>query len=402
MKPLPIWRRLLARPGALSVPLLPLEGRVTFKRFWNARQAEREYRRGATVLRSRPVKLVIEATNVCNLSCPGCLTGMGENGRVRSAIDQGLFRRVLDELAGALLQIEFYNWGEPLLCKSIYAMIGEAERRGVGTLVSTNFSIPFTEADAEALVKSNLAILGVSMDGCTQETYARYRIGGDIERVKRNVRMVADAKQRLGSARPHIVWSYHVFGHNRHEVDQLQGLAPGLGFNSVALDKGFNRGEDWEADGEGFNIASPPSSPCHFLWHYAVVHNDGGVAACCGSFYREDDMGNLTISPSALTSGRFEEVWNNAAFQQARGLFAKGKSAPAAADKPEYLCTTCPRTRNWWALQSHLAAGGARETFRSPISGHAGYNYFLERRPAGRDTKLVLRPVRAKSPRERV
>ena len=75
------------------------EARLTFRRLFNLWLLAWEMARGRTKLRSLPVKLVLEATNVCNLGCPACFTGAGENGRVRSAISVDSCRRIVDELA---------------------------------------------------------------------------------------------------------------------------------------------------------------------------------------------------------------------------------------------------------------------------------------------------------------
>ncbi len=105
-----------------------------------------------------------------------------------------LYRRLLDELGPTLWQIEFYNWGEPLLCKDIYRMIEEAHALGISTQVNTNFSLPFDAERAERPARSGLSILGVSIDGAQQAVYEQYRVGGDLAIVLRNCALVRDAK----------------------------------------------------------------------------------------------------------------------------------------------------------------------------------------------------------------
>src|SRR5262245_20753679 len=99
-----------------------------------------------TRVRSRPVKLVVEPTNTCNLSCPVCFTGDGQVSRPRRARPLELYHRLLDEIGDSLMQIDLGNWGEPLLAKHLPEMIEAASRRGISTVMSTNFSIPFDAA----------------------------------------------------------------------------------------------------------------------------------------------------------------------------------------------------------------------------------------------------------------
>jgi MoaA/NifB/PqqE/SkfB family radical SAM enzyme len=106
--------------------------------------------RRRTRLRSRPLKLTVEPMNTCNLACPACFTGDGQVSRPRKSMPLDVYQRLLDELGDTLWQIEFCNWGEPLLNKQIHTMIRAATDRGIGTIVSTNFSFPFDDRRAEA------------------------------------------------------------------------------------------------------------------------------------------------------------------------------------------------------------------------------------------------------------
>jgi MoaA/NifB/PqqE/SkfB family radical SAM enzyme len=386
------WRLFLPRDeeGYNSVSFRG--ARMTWKRLRNIRRLEREFRAGAVKLKSRPVKLVIEATNVCNLRCTACFTGVGENGRVRSAIDMELYRRILDEIGDTLIEIEFYNWGEPFLNKSISEMIELASRKGILTTISTNFSVPFDEARAEAVVKAGLSVLGVSLDGATQDNYEKYRRGGDLALVLRNAQMIIDAKRRLGSATPVMIWSFHDFAHNVDEVEDARAMSEAMGFDSFSAAKGLTYGDEWDDDRYRFFI--PPYAPtrCGFLWNYAVIHNDGGIASCCGAFYREDDFGRLSAGPGLPGAKSFAEVWNGEKFQAVRGLYAARVEdlTPSCGG----LCDECPQTLTYQAGLRHVASGKTMQTFEPIYSPNDGHNYFRGRRPEGRDTKKALRPER--------
>jgi uncharacterized radical SAM superfamily Fe-S cluster-containing enzyme len=132
-------RGLLQHPG--------YEGtRVTPRRMANLILNRWEHRNVRSTLRSYPVKLIVEVTNVCNLKCPACFTGDDQQGRVRGHLAPERYARLLEELGPYLWRVEFCNWGEPLLGKHIYPMIEATTARGVSSLISTNFSVPF---DAE-------------------------------------------------------------------------------------------------------------------------------------------------------------------------------------------------------------------------------------------------------------
>ena len=386
-----LWRRLLPKNlnWWLNGPVSHVK--LTLPRLINIHRVHREYAEKATTLRAKPVKLVIEATNVCNLNCPACFTGLGENGRVRSAVDLDFYRKVLAELGPTAIEVEFYNWGEPLLCKPIFTMVEEASQRGLTTTISTNFSVPFDKEKAEALVRSGLTNLGVSIDGATQENYEKYRRGGDLALVLRNAQMVIDAKRRLGSATPVMIWEYHVFPHNVDEVDTARAMSDAMGFQIFGCDKGLTYGEEWDDDRYSYFLSHYTPVACAPLWHNAVIHNDGGVASCCGSFYREDDLGRLSLGPGQPGAQTFAELWNSENFRKARGLFASRLEdvTPSCGG----LCDDCPQTATYQAGLRHTAAGNNLESFQPAFTPNDGHKYFYGRKPA-RDTRKALKPQR--------
>lgn len=369
-------RRFLTPPSYPGVRLTP-------KRLLNLYRSRWERRRIHTRLRAYPTLLTIEPTNVCNLRCPECFTGAGLLGRERSMLDFDFYTRVLDELGDRLFQLELYNWGEPLLHKRIFDMLRMASDRGISTIISTNFSVPFDADKAERLVASGLATLGVSLDGATQEVYEQYRRRGDIATVLSNVRLINDAKRKLGRTNPELIWEYHLFPHNLHEIDQARAMAAELGM-TIAVTKGWVSGDDWDPAGKFDGQFTSRPGPCSFLWEHAVIHNDGGVAPCCATFYREDDYGAIRGEPNVAASeleGRtFREVWNNDRFVKSREMFVSRDRAAGARD---LVCYDCPITVNWDRLKKHVAAGGSRGDFRNEYAFNSGWNYFFSRRPGG-------------------
>ncbi len=375
--------------SALTLPLKVLRFprgfpglRMTPKKLINLYRSRYEYGTGRIELRSLPIKLTVESTNVCNLRCPACFTGAGEVGRARSMMTLELYRKLLAELGDYLLQCEFHNWGEPLLSKFIYTMIREAADRGISTIISTNFSIPFDAERAERLVASGLHVMGVSIDGARQSIYEQYRIRGDLETVLKNCRLMVDAKKKLRSDTPRMVWAYHVFRHNVGDIELARSMASELGMD-IAIEKGWVVGPDWDPPGEWQFFADPSPARCMFLWQQAVVNNDGGVAPCCGTFYREDDLGRISIKPDEVGEASFREIWNNERFRSARRLY---RSRTGSQDTQRSICFDCPATIIWDNWKKHRAAGGRLETFQAGYSTNDCFNYFFNRRPSRPNT----------------
>jgi len=357
----------------------------TPRRLFNYHLARREFARGRTRLRSYPLKLTVESTSVCNLRCPACFTGIGEAGRRRGAVPPEFFTALMDVLGPYLLEVEFTNWGEPLLNQHLEDMVEVAARSGTTTSFSTNFSFPFTPERAERLVRSGLTSLGVSIDGARQETYEQYRVGGDLALVLKNCELVQDAKRRLGSRTPRLIWGFHVFPHNREDVPLAEQMARERGMDFAAT-KGWGTGADW--DPEMPFIVQLGTGRCGALWYQAVVHNDGGVAPCCLTFYREDDLGRLDLTPANLNGRTFREIWNGPHFESARRLFADGRAQGGGV---RTACDGCPVTIEWHDWRRHQARGGTRETFRARRTQQDLINFFWNRRPRREETADEVR-----------
>lgn len=345
--------------------------KLTLKRLLNYHLVSFERSRGHVKLHGYPLTLTVEATNVCNLKCPACFTGVGEVGRTRSMMPMEQYERVLAELGDYALLVDFYNWGEPLLNKNISEMIRLASERGLSTVISSNFSVPFDRERAEKLVRSGLASIGIGLDGACQETLEQYRVGAEFEKIISNIKLLVEAKRELGSEIPRIVWSFHVFEHNQHEVATARAMAAELGINFEAS-KGWVVGEGWDPDDEfAFpGNTAPSAAHCKYLWEYGVINNDGGVTPCAACFYEEDDFGSVKDTS-------FRATWNNKKFMTARKLFQSRE----AADGADLICHDCPYTITWENYQQHRAQNKPASTFEPGYTTNDWVNYFFNRKP---------------------
>jgi hypothetical protein len=149
----------------------------------------------------------------------------------------------------------------------------------------------------------------------------------------------------------------------------------GMEFNAT---KGWVVGPDWDPHGEWRSPVDPAPGRCFFLWQQAVVNNDGGVAPCCGTFYREDDMGRVAVDPAEVGSATFREVWNGEKFRAARRLY---RSRTGSDDTRKSICFDCPATIIWENWLRHAAARGTLDTFQPGYSANDCFNYFYNRRP---------------------
>ena len=350
--------------------------------FTNFLRAKYEAYTGAVDVRSYPYYLSVDPSDICQLRCPTCPTGI-ENERKRgpaelkfvyrgrrSILPVTLFDAILEEVGEYLFLIMFYNYGEPLLNKKLPELIAKARARDIETEIHTNLSLPLTDRQIDEVIGSGLDYLNASIDGFSQQTYEVHRVGGDLDLVKRNLERLVEARSRLGAA-TEITFKFLVFKHNEHEIAAAHEYCRRLGIRFIYGDAFIgnpswlpshradeqpyysdaeidSRVSEWETLGQPDywseeekrtvwypqqpKVAAPPFCS----WHYgvSVVTAGGPVAPCCAAAKEVDDFG--TIVPGAV---QFADIWNNDRVRRSRAAFA-GKDV-AGLEHADSLCLRC-------------------------------------------------------------
>ena len=176
----------------------------------------------------KPYWLTIDPTNFCQLHCPFCPTGANRGVRDKSEMPLEHFKRLMERLGPTLVHMDMINWGESLLHKQLPDMIACAKAHGVFVKLDANLN-DMPPGTPERLVLSGLDVLSVSIDGLTQETYGKYRVGGSLEKVLANLRALIAKRGELRRSTPWIRWQFLVFKHNEHEAESVAEFARGLG-----------------------------------------------------------------------------------------------------------------------------------------------------------------------------
>ena len=174
-----------------------------------------------------PNRLYIECTAACNISCfQACCAPETGITRTRQAgmLDWNLFTRAIDEAGPSLVRVDFFNYGEAFLHKRALEMCEYIKSRfpHIYLYTSTN-GLALNEEKARRLVHSGIDEVTFSIDGASQETYARYRQRGKFEVALANLRTMADEKAKSGRDVPQLNWRYILFTWN--DSDEEMSLA---------------------------------------------------------------------------------------------------------------------------------------------------------------------------------
>jgi len=174
----------------------------------------------------------IEVTTRCNAGCVYCpRTQAGEAWRDKD-MDFGLFSRLVPQLS-RVAHIHLQSWGEPLLHPQFLDMVRLAKGRGLRTGATSNAAL-LDGAMAEEIVRSGLDILGLSLTG-TGPTHDAARPGAPLSGVLAALRLVAEARARLRSAKPRLHIAYMLLRGAEDELAGLPGLLKGAGVAAVVV-----------------------------------------------------------------------------------------------------------------------------------------------------------------------
>jgi len=140
------------------------------------------------------------------------------------------YRIILDKISPYAKYIGFFNYGEPFLNKHILEMVSLANKHGIKTEIHSNFNpIVFDENYAAKLIKSGLSKICASIDGVCQESYSKYRVGGNYEIAMQNLTQLIQTKKKLKSNTPEIAWGFLINRFNENEVDIAKRIASDIG-----------------------------------------------------------------------------------------------------------------------------------------------------------------------------
>ncbi|HHT9108746.1 MAG TPA: radical SAM/SPASM domain-containing protein [Candidatus Wunengus sp. YC63] len=283
---------------------------------------------GKTRLPYYPSKISIESGNLCNLRCPLCPTGQQDKSAKKGFISFDIFKKIVDEMGQYLTVIRLYNWGEPMLNKDFLRMVHYAKERGINIKISTNLSMRMEDDQIEALVKGGLEKIYISCNGASSETYLKYHVGGDFDLVMDNMKRLVQKKREIPGCHTKLVWLFHVFKHNEHEIAAAKELAKKIGvkikISKMRPDMGkevfettqraLERDRAWMPDNPEFTVVSTKQKKrigCMLPWTETMINWDGSVLPCCAVYSEKYAFGNIL-------ENSFKEIWNNDMYVAAR------------------------------------------------------------------------------------
>ena len=279
-----------------------------------------------------PISMAIEPTTSCNLRCPECPSGLRQFSRPIGMLEPSFFKNTIDSVYKELIYLTFYFQGEPYLNPNFLDMVKYVSDKGIYTSTSTNAHY-LTKEQAQKTVESRLNRLIISIDGTTQETYEQYRIGGQLQKVIDGTKNIIEAKKKLKSKTPHIVFQFLVVKPNEHQLADVKKLAAVLGVDEVVFKTAqvynFENGNPlipanikysrYKKNSDGtYSIKNKLLNQCWRMWSSCVVTWDGLVVPCCFDKDAKHQLGDLKKQ-------KFNELWKSSKYQSFRLSILKSR-----------------------------------------------------------------------------
>ena len=297
------------------------------------------------LLTINPSKARLDISTTCQLRCLFCPT---EENNGREFLGSG--KMAISEFVNfiennrQINKVELASAGEALLNPDLPEILRYANERGVTTSLAGGVNMNNASDEAlEVLVRYQTARIRISVDGVTEETYQRYRVGGSLQTVLTNIKKINEFKKKYQSELPELVLQFIIFGHNEHELEKVFVLGRMLNMKIfIKLNRcpeqlavkdrqrirdicGYaDRGEFLDATGMQYC-----RDLCLSLWTAPQINWDGRLLGCGHNNY-------MAFAEYALGRNFLKEI-NNERMVYARKMLMG--LAPPQKDIPCSICT---------------------------------------------------------------
>ena len=281
-----------------------------------------------------PLHLNFELNFGCNLKCPACLNALPLKDwpykvDPKSQISFDKFRKIIDEgIEYGLPAIELNGENEPFLYKDIIKCIIYAKEKGIlHILLHTNGTL-LTEELLSEIIDSGLTNISFSLDAATKETYDKIRVGGDYDKVVKNINILLEMKKKREFIFPLVRVSFYRNKINFSEISQFKEIwedkVDFVSFSHfynpfVGVDRYNSIENEYRVEGYRPDLCIEPLQRL-------FIFNNGNVAPCCSMFGGNLIMGNIHDSS-------IYDIWNSDELKKLRENRRQKKSLPEICKK---------------------------------------------------------------------
>jgi len=284
-----------------------------------------------------PSVILLDTISHCNLKCSMCVHVDME--REKGCMSRKLFTKLIDEIAleNNSVRVWMIFFGEPFVKKrkkpTIFDMIKHAKEKGLEDVVVNSNGNLMEEDDARRIIESGLDAIYFGIDAHSKETYDIIRVGGDHEKVIKNIKRLISLKKEMGSATPDIFVQFVEMENNFHEKEDFIKF-----WNDAGAKVKIRPKVSWAGmiDAPNLTMGNEERWPCHWGMQTLSVTDQGKVVTCAVDLdarFIAGDVNNQTI----------KEIWN--------GKLAELRNMHINGDF-DSLPENCRNCRDWQSARS--------------------------------------------------
>ena len=188
----------------------------------------------------------------------------------------------------------------------------------------------------------------VSIDGASQESFAKYRIGGDLNKILKGLEQLVTLKNTFNRG-PKIIWQTVVSQYNENEIDKIRLMANKIGVDEFRLKTAQSYLGDYadtfipitgsysryvRGNNGTWRIKNRLYNHCWRMWSAAVITWDGRVVPCCFDKDAKYEMGQMN-------GMKFGDIWRGLVYTEFRSKLLQQR---ADID----ICQNCTEGTKVW------------------------------------------------------
>ena len=256
-----------------------------------------------------PPCLQIEPASICNYRCVFCYqvdtSFSKKNNGMMGAMSFDLFKSLIDDAEGNCEAISLASRGEPLICPDIEKMLAYAEGKFLALKLNTNAWF-LDEAKCHAILQAGVNTVVFSAESASEPNYSRFRVGGQLERVVKNIKRFHEIREKQYAHSTTISRVSGVKVPGSDDIDHMERF-----WGDWVDQVSFVDYNPWE------NTYQQPinniKTACSDLWRRMFVWWDGSVNPCDSDYKSTLCVGKASESglSSLWRSQQYEELRDN-------------------------------------------------------------------------------------------
>lgn len=236
-----------------------------------------------------PSVVLIDTISYCNLKCSMC--PHVHMRRKPGIMSWNLYRKIIDEIAleNPEAQIWITFFGEGLILKDLPEKIRYAKDSGLKHIDFNSNGNLLNYENSKQLIEAGLDRLLVGIDAFEPETYAKNRVGGDLNKAVEGVLTYHKLLKEIGRDGQSVCVQFVEMENNRGEMKKFIDF-----WNAQGVPVKVRPMISWAGKVEAANLKQDMQRlPCYWAMNTINITDTGEIALCSVDLECEVPMGNI-------------------------------------------------------------------------------------------------------------